>query len=336
MEAVPAEPFEAWLRATVEDVSGEVVVEPLTGGASNLTFLVHDDRHQWVLRRPPLGPVLATASDMVREHTVQRAVATTAVPVPGVVAWCDDDSVIGAPFYVMDWLDGAVYSDADSASHLTETQARDASYELVDVLARLHAIDPTAIGLSELGRPSGFLERQLRRWSTQWERSSERELSAVDKTLARLADKLPAHRRPAIVHGDYSFNNAMYANEEPTRIVAVLDWELSTLGDPLTDLGMLLAYWGEAGELVWRDRAPQAHRGGSGYPDADKLAERYATRTGDDLAEIDFYRALATLKLAVICEGAVRRVAVTSPERARRTAETVDSLAHLALRTVTR
>jgi aminoglycoside phosphotransferase (APT) family kinase protein len=167
-EAVPAGPFRAWLRDAVPEASGDVAVEPLAGGASNLTFRVRVGRADWVLRRPPLGLVLATANDMAREHTVQRALAGTDVPVPRIVAWCDDDSVIGAPFYLMDWLDGVVYADAAAAAHLTESEARAAAHALVDVLATLHTVDPAAAGLGEFGRPQGFLARQVRRWSTQW------------------------------------------------------------------------------------------------------------------------------------------------------------------------
>jgi aminoglycoside phosphotransferase (APT) family kinase protein len=336
-EAVPAGPFRAWLRDAVPGAPGDVVVEPLAGGASNLTFRVRapgPDGADWVLRRPPLGPVLATANDMAREHTVQRALAATDVPVPRIVAWCDDDSVIGAPFYLMEWLDGVVYADAAAAAHLTESEARAAAHALVDVLAALHTVDPLAVGLAEFGRPQGFLERQLRRWSTQWERSTERRSPAVEETLSRLADRLPAGDRAGIVHGDYSFNNVMYARRRPAEVLAVLDWEMSTLGDPLTDVGMLLTYWGEAGEVMWRNRAPQAHRANPGYPSADELASRYAAATGTDVADLDFYVALATVKLAVISEGAARRLGATSPDRAARTRENVATLAALARQTI--
>jgi aminoglycoside phosphotransferase (APT) family kinase protein len=338
-EAVPVEPFWAWLRATVPGTSGDVAVERLSGGSSNLTFRVRvgvdgGEPHEWVLRRPPLGLVLATANDMSREHTVQRALAGTDVPVPRIVAWCDDDGVIGAPFYLMEWLDGVVYSDAAAAAHLTESEARAASHGLVDVLARLHTVDPTAVGLGSFGRPQGFLERQVRRWSTQWDKSSERRSPAVEETLARLADRLPPGDRTGIVHGDYSFNNVMYARRRPAEVLAVLDWEMSTVGDPLTDVGMLLTYWGEAGEIMWRHRSPQAHRGKPGYPPAGELASRYAAATGTDVADLDFYVALATIKLAVISEGAARRLGTASAEQANRTRETADALAALALSTL--
>jgi aminoglycoside phosphotransferase (APT) family kinase protein len=340
-EAVPPEPFRAWLRAAVPGLSEDVTVEPLSGGASNLTFRVRvggvgeAGGHDWVLRRPPLGQVLATANDMTREHTVQRALAGTDVPVPRIVAWCDDDRVIGAPFYLMEWLDGVVYSDAETAAHLTESEARAASHGLVDVLARLHTVDPAAVGLADFGRPRGFLERQLRRWATQWERSTERHSPDVESALAALADRLPPGDRTGIVHGDYSFNNVMYARRRPAEVLAVLDWEMSTVGDPLTDVGMLLTYWGEAGEIMWRNRAPQAHRGNPGYPPAGELASRYAAATGTDVADLTFYVALATIKLAVISEGAARRLGTTSPERAAQTRETVDALAALALQDAT-
>jgi aminoglycoside phosphotransferase (APT) family kinase protein len=262
---------------------------------------------------------------------VQAALAGTDVPVPRVVAHCDDPDVIGAPFYLMGRLDGVVYADADAVSHLTPADARAATDELVDVLARLHAVDPAAVGLADLGRPSGFLERQLRRWKTQWERSTRRDSPTIDEVAARLARALPTEQPPAIVHGDYSFNNTMWQQDRPARMQAVLDWEMSTLGDPLTDLGMLVTYWGPAGELLWRRRAPQPHRANPGFPGGDALVERYAAASGRPLDHLGFYRVLAAYKLAVITEGAAARFAATDPERAAGTERVTDQVATAAL-----
>jgi aminoglycoside phosphotransferase (APT) family kinase protein len=329
--AVPPERLAAWIAEQLPDTSGRIEVTQLAGGSSNLTFRVRDGGHDWVLRRPPMSHVLATAHDMGREHRVQAALEATDVPVAPQVAECTDTSVIGAPFYLMQRLDGVVYDDVDAVADLSDEQGLRASCELVDVLARLHAVDPESVGLGDFGRPTGFLTRQVARWQTQWEKSKTVEVPAVDDVGARLARSVPAERRHGIVHGDYSFNNTMWRTDDPTRMQATLDWEMSTLGDPLTDVGMVAVYWGDAGDIMWRSRRPQAHRANPGFPDVDTLLDRYATASGTDLGRIDFYRALATYKLVVIAQGAVKRTAATDPIRAARTTETVSTLAAMAL-----
>lgn len=329
--AVPVGPLTAWLVDNVADAHGPVRIDQLSGGSSNLTFRVRDDTNDWVLRRPPLRHVLATAHDMGREYRVQHALRETGVPVSRVVARCDDDSVIGAPFYLMERLDGIVYADIDAVAHLSEAESRDASDELIDVLARLHGVSAETVGLGDLGRPQGFVARQVRRWSTQWEASKQRDVSAIDELARRLHRAVPRHCPSAIVHGDYSFNNTMYERDRPGRMQALLDWEMATLGDPLTDVGLLATYWGPVGALLWRDRAPQAHRANAGFPDVDVLLERYAAASGSPLDEIDFYRVLAAFKLAVIAEGAAARLQSSAPDRATRAAEMAELLAAAAL-----
>ncbi len=176
----------------------------------------------------------------------------------------------------------------------------------------------------------------MARWQTQWGKSKTVEVPAIDEVGTRLERSVPAERRHGIVHGDYSFNNTMWRADDPTRMQAILDWEMSTLGDPLTDVGMVAVYWGEVGELMWRSRSPQAHRANAGFPDVDALLARYAQTSGTDLGEIDFYRALATYKLAVISQGAVKRATTTDPERAGRVTETVSLLADMALQLTAR
>jgi aminoglycoside phosphotransferase (APT) family kinase protein len=245
---------------------------------------------------------------------------------------CEDDSVIGVPFYLMDFVDGIVYSDTDQVAHLNEAQALAASNELIDVLARLHAVDFEAVGLGQLGKPAGFLERQVNRWCTQWEKSKQRELPAVDEVAARLKRSIPAHTDASIVHGDYSFNNTMWSRSDPTKMVAVLDWEMSTLGDPLTDLGMVSVYWGEAGALMWRSRSPQPHRLNPGFPVGDHLLARYEATSGRSIRDIDVYRVLAVFKLSIITEGALARIKATRPgEDTTGTENTIAELAELAL-----
>jgi aminoglycoside phosphotransferase (APT) family kinase protein len=311
---VDAARLAAWLAehvpaAASASAGGRLTVDQLSGGASNLTFRVRVGDNDWVLRRPPLSHVLATANDMRREHTVQHALGPTDVPTARVVAFCEDESVIGAPFYLMEHVDGVVYASASDVSHLDEAASRAACDELMDVLGRLHAVDPQAVGLSDFGRPAGFLARQIGRWTKQWEAAKTRELPLIDDVAARLTATVPETKSASIVHGDYSFNNTMWHREQPARMLAVLDWEMSTLGDPLTDVGMVAVYWTEVGELMWRNREePQPHRANAGFPDVDTLLERYAAASGRDLGAIDFYRALAIFKLAVICEGNYRRM----------------------------
>lgn len=330
--AVPAAALGTWVRDNVAGASGEVEVSHLSGGSSNLTFRVRDGEHDWVLRRPPVGAFLATANDMGREFRVQTGLRDTEVPVPRTVAMCEDETVIGVPFYLMEFVDGVVYTDADKVEGLSPEQAVAATDELIDVLARLHAVDFDAVGLGGLGRPAGFLQRQVDRWCTQWEKSKQRELPAIDEVARRLQRSIPQHTDASIVHGDYSFNNTMWSNTDPTRMVAVLDWEMSTLGDPLTDLGMVSVYWGEAGALMWRNRAPQPHRLNPGFPSADHLLARYEATSGRSVRDIDVYRTLAVFKLAIITEGALARIRATRPdEDTTSTADTIAELADLAL-----
>ena len=331
-QAVPAEALTEWIIAHVPDAHGAVSVSHLSGGSSNLTFRVRDGLNDWVLRRPPVGAFLATANDMGREFRVQSGLQHTDVPVPRMVAMCEDESVIGVPFYLMEFVDGIVYSDADQVEHLTEVQALAATNELVDVLARLHAVDYEAAGLGQLGRPAGFLERQVNRWCTQWEKSKQRELPAIDEVAERLKRSIPSQTDASIVHGDYSFNNTMWSRTDPSKMVAVLDWEMSTLGDPLTDLGMVSVYWGEAGEIMWRSRSPQPHRRNAGFPSADHLLARYEASSSRSIRDIDVYRVLAVFKLAIITEGALARIKVTRPdEDTTRTENTIAELADLAV-----
>ena len=311
----------------------QVELSQLAGGSSNLTYRVVSEKGDWVLRRPPMLHVLATANDMKREYTVQTALRDTDVPVARTVAFCDDESVLGAPFYVMEMLDGVVFNTAADVQHLDDAQSLAASHELMDVLARLHAVDYEAVGLGQFGKPAGFVERQVNRWIGQWEKSKQRDLPAIDEVAKRLLAHLPPDRHHGIVHGDYSFNNTMFRRDEPAGMLAVLDWEMSTLGDPLTDVGMVAVYWTDVGERMWRNRdTPQPHRANAGFPPLDALLDRYATTSGRDLSHIDFYKALAVFKLACITEGAHARLVKSGEhDRVPQAREVVSDLASMAL-----
>ncbi len=302
--------LERLLPFFAEHVAGASIGRPLSaeliaGGRSNLTYGITDGEHRWVLRRPPLGHVLPTAHDMGREYRVLAALAETDVPVPRTLAFCDDESVNGASFYVMERVDGQILRIAEDVARLTPAQAADCSRELVDVLAAIHAVDYDTVGLSDFGHPEGYLERQVRRWGQQWERSKAAELPALDELARRLRAALPESGPPTIVHGDYRLDNTMLALGDPSRIVAVLDWEMATLGDPLADVGLFLLYWAQSeaqiiatGEGISTD---------AGFLSRDDVVELYAERSGRRIDELDWYVVFAGYKLAIIVEGIAAR-----------------------------
>ncbi|KOU03879.1 phosphotransferase family protein [Streptomyces californicus] len=279
-------------------VSGPLHARLIEGGRSNLTYVVGDGTGQWVVRRPPLGHVLATAHDMAREYRVISGLHPTAVPVPEPLLLCEDDAVLGAPFYVMEYVEGVPYRTAEQLAPLGPERTRAAVLGLVDTLVDLHAVDPGAVGLGDFGRPEGFLERQLRRWGKQLDASRNRELAGVDALHADLGRSLPASPAPTVVHGDYRLDNVLLGPDE--RIRAVLDWEMSTLGDPLTDLGLLVMY---SSDLGLPESPVSTTSGAPGHPSPAELIERYAARSGRDTSAISWYTAFAWFKLAVILEG---------------------------------
>jgi aminoglycoside phosphotransferase (APT) family kinase protein len=273
----------------------------IAGGRSNLTYVIGDGEREWVLRRPPLGHVLPTAHDMGREYRVLSGLAPTDVPVPRPLAFCEDVDVIGAPFYVMEKVDGVILRTPDESAALASGDARRCSEELVDVLARIHAVDYEAAGLGDFGHPHGFLERQVRRWGEQWERSQTRPLASIEELARRLRAALPTSPAPTIVHGDYRLDNTMLATDDPGRVVAVLDWEMATLGDPLTDVGLFLLYWGQGdAQAIATGRSIPAD---AGFLTSDEVIERYARASGRPVDNLDFYVVLAAYKLAIIVEG---------------------------------
>jgi aminoglycoside phosphotransferase (APT) family kinase protein len=302
-QGVDLDRLQPWFAEHVADATGAPLTATLiSGGRSNLTYSISDGSHEWVLRRPPLGHVLPTAHDMAREYKVLTALAGTNVPVPRTAAFCDDYAVNGAPFYVMEKVDGQILrSPADMAS-LSSDDARRCSETLVDVLADIHGVDYAAVGLSDFGHPDGYLERQVRRWGEQWERSKQRELPAVDELARRLRAALPESPPPTIVHGDYRLDNTMLAPDDPGRIVAVLDWEMATLGDPLTDIGLFLVYW-KRDEAAATPTGSAAVDTRAGFLARDEVIERYAKQSGRDVTQLDFYEVLASYKLAIILEG---------------------------------
>ncbi|WP_427923465.1 phosphotransferase family protein [Streptomyces sp. cg40] len=279
-------------------VTGPLSGRLIEGGRSNLTYAVTDSTTKWVVRRPPLGHVLATAHDMKREHRVISALHPTDVPVPNPVLLCEDDDVLGAPFYVMEFVEGTPYRTADELLPLGPERTRGAVLELVDTLVELHAVDPTEVGLADFGRPEGFLDRQLRRWGKQLAASRNRELPGVEELHAALGRRLPTSPTPTVVHGDYRLDNVLIGKDD--KIKAILDWEMSTLGDPLTDLGLLVMY---SIPLELPNSPISTTASAPGHPAPAELVERYAARSGRDVSSVAWYTAFAWFKLAVILEG---------------------------------
>jgi aminoglycoside phosphotransferase (APT) family kinase protein len=285
---------------------GEPEIEPIGDGHSNVTYALRRGGVELVVRRPPRGPLPPSAHDVLREARVLRALEGRA-PVPRVLAVCDDTTLIGAPFYVMERMEGEVVTDAVPAALDSDAERRRMGDALVDALVTLHAVDWRAAGLEGFGRPDGYLERQLKRFGGLWERNRTRELPAVERVGRWLGEHLPESPPATIVHGDYRLGNVMYAAAAPAHVVALFDWEMSTIGDPLADLGYLCTFW------VGRDDAPggifeqHAVTRQAGFPTRDELVARYEERSGRSMSDIRWYRALALWKIIVFMEGNYRR-----------------------------
>jgi aminoglycoside phosphotransferase (APT) family kinase protein len=327
----------AWLAANVDGLAPPFTVAQIAGGRSNLTYRVEDaGGRAIVLRRPPLGHVLATAHDVAREHRIISALAPTPVPVPATYGLCSDESVNGAPFYVMEHIDGVVLDSPESVTGIDPSRRRALSLDLIDVLAALHDVDVDAVGLGDLAKRDGYIERQLRRWSRQWADSKTRELPVIDEVERRLRDAIPAQQGTCIAHGDYRFGNCL-VDVEGGRVAAVLDWELCTLGDPLADLGYLGVYWSDGPGPAARANDPTP---AGGFPRYAELVERYADRTGRDVSGVDYYRAFAAWRVAVIGEGVYARylngVMGDDPVDLAAMRRGPEDLAELALEAVTR
>ena len=292
----------SWFAAQIAGAVPPFRYELIAGGHSNLTFRVQDDNgNLYVLRRPPLGQVLATAHDMEREHRVVSAVGQTAVPVPATLGVCEDVEVNGAPFYVMAYVEGAVLHSDIEAALITPKDRMNLSREVVEVLAELHSVEPDEIGLGDLAKREEYLSRQLRRWSRQWEQSKTRELDTMEEVQRLLEQHMPTQIGSTIVHGDYRLGNMLV---DSGSISAVLDWELCTLGDPLADVGYLLNNWVDPDETPAGSSAPTL---AGGFATRDQLLEWYERASGRDISQVGYYRAFSYWRLAAIVEGVLNR-----------------------------
>lgn len=294
-----------WITTHVSEVSAPFTFDIIAGGHSNLTFCVTDSRgRRMVLRRPPLSHALASAHDMRREHRIISALRGSTVPVAPVLGICDDPEVNGAPFYVMDFVEGHIVRDRQGAQLLATPESRKrASESLIDTLTAIHGVEVNRVGLEDLARHGEYIERQLKRWYGQWNAQKTRDLDTIDRVHDELLKRIPPQGPATIVHGDYRLDNCIV--DDSGNIVAVLDWEICTLGDPLADLGLLMVYWtGPNDDVV---AAGYQATNAPGFLDRNDLVQRYAAKSGRDVTHLDFYVAFSLWKFACIIEGVYAR-----------------------------
>lgn len=300
---VEVEPLLAWLGERVEVVA-PLAVEMIMGGRSNLTYTLTDAADTtWVLRRPPMGNVLESAHDVLREQHIMGALAESAIPVPVVVDACDDREIIGAPFFVMDFVDGLAIRDVAQAEALPTSVRYDASRNLMAVMAELHRVDPSDVGLDTLSRGQDYVARQLKRWERQFTDITTRSVPLMGEVHQRLVAQIPPQENVGIVHGDYRLDNCLISRAG--EVMAVLDWELCTLGDTRADLGQTLAYWSAAGDSL------QALAGSptvaEGFASREQIVEWYEAGSGRPAEHLGFFVAFANWRLACILEGVYTR-----------------------------
>ncbi|MEJ6494273.1 MAG: phosphotransferase family protein [Actinomycetes bacterium] len=297
-----------WMSSNISGVddSARLQTTLLAGGRSNISYKLTDaSGSSWVLRRPPLGHIMPSAHDMGREFRVLSGLNSVSFPTPKAQGICADEEIIGSKFMLMDFVDGRVIESAETAMTLSDVQAGVISQNLVDTLAKLHRVNPADAGLDQLGRPEGYLQRQVKRWGEQWQLTKTRELVEIEELHNWLEDaisKLPTNLPFAIVHGDYRIDNVIL-DPKTSEIIAVLDWEMSTLGDPISDLAISLVYWSQAGDTL-RNQIPVAQEvtSGPGFWTREQVVQRYVSQTGYDISHLDECVALACFKLAVIME----------------------------------
>jgi aminoglycoside phosphotransferase (APT) family kinase protein len=303
-EVVPSGPLGEYLDTTLDHGRGAPVeVTKIGQGRSNLTFRVTRAGRSWVLRRPPMGDLPETAHDMGREHRLLSALAPTPVRTPLPAVMCDDPAVIGAPFYLMDEVEGVVIRDALPDAYGPDDR-RSVGLEAVDALAELHTTDVDAVGLGDMGRP-GYTARQVDRWTRQWQQMATREITDLDVVRDWLAANVPQDHPRSIVHGDYKLDNVVFTPTAPVRLTAILDWEMATIGDPLADLGYLLVFWPEPGEETPGGFSLPSQQ--PGMATRQQLIDRYEERTGFAMHDVTLYRTLALWKLAILTEGLYKR-----------------------------
>jgi aminoglycoside phosphotransferase (APT) family kinase protein len=294
---------------------GEIEASPIGEGHSNVTYLIQRAGMEVVLRRPPRPPLPPSAHDVLREARLLRALRDTPARVPKVLAVCDDPSLIGSPFYLMERIEGEVIVEHIPTALDTGEERRNIGEQLIDALVEIHAVDWREVGLDGFGKPTGYLARQLRRFGGLWELNKTREIPEVERVGSWLSEHLPNSPAATIVHGDYRLGNTIYARQAPARLVAVLDWEMATIGDPLADLGYLCTMWTERDdpELGMREHLGRVTRA-EGFPTRAQLIEGYERRSGRSMSDIRWYAALALWKMTVYMEGNYKRAIAGSTD----------------------
>ncbi len=304
-EGIDQEKVSAWLVEHVPGFTSPISYSLIAGGHSNLTYRCDDSQgNTCVLRRPPLGHVLESAHDMGREHKIIDALKDSAVPVPANHGLCKDKSVNGADFYVMAYVDGLVLNDSTVGATLPEADREPIGEDVVDILAKLHAVDMDAVGLGDLGRKEAYLTRQIKRWTKQWEASKTHEIPDMEEACRILSERMPEQIGATIVHGDYRLGNMIVRDG---KVLAILDWELCTLGDPLADVGYVLNNWATADEVPELGEGDQSPTAAGGFISRERFAALYEEKTGRDLSGINYYRAFAHWRLAAIGQGVYKR-----------------------------
>jgi aminoglycoside phosphotransferase (APT) family kinase protein len=319
-EEIDLASLRTFLRGKLPAAGELLEIEQFPGGHSNLTYLLRFEHGEWVLRRPPLGPLAPKAHDMAREFRVLDAIGPHFPAAPRVELLCEDPAVVGSVFYMMERRQGVILRREPPANRFWPGDyPRRVSGAFIDCLAQLHAIDIRRHGLDALGRPDGFLERQVRGWSERWERAKTTELPQMDRLSRWLTGNRPGSPDPTVVHNDFKLDNIMLDSRDPGRVAAVLDWEMTTVGDPLVDLGIVLCYWPEAGDPPVRREAISPLTTQPGWLTRRQLLERYQSRTGLDLGAIRYYEVFGVFKLAVVLQQIYYRyfVGQTKDERFR-------------------
>lgn len=337
-ERFDEERLAAYLRDALPDVRGPLAVEQFRGGHANLTYLLRIGATELVLRRPPLGPVAPKAHDMAREFRALRALAPLYAPAPRPLLLCEDTAVIGAVFFLMERRRGIVIR-GEWPSDLGDDRVlrRRVGEAVVDALADLHRVEVTRPEIAALGKPAGFVRRQVEGWYDRWQRARTRELPVMDDLCRWLAERMPESDAVSVVHNDWKLDNAMLSAEDPGRLVAIFDWDMTTLGDPLIDLGTFLSYWSEAGDGVPRGTGTSV-TALPGFPSRAELAERYRERTGHDVSQLAWYETFGLFKTAVVLEQIYVRFVrgQTQDERFRALGDFVPLLADAAQRSASR
>ena len=328
-----------FLKGKLEGANLPMSVQQFGGGAANLTYLLtFGEEYEYVLRRPPLGPIAPSAHDMAREYKVLSVLHQVFPYAPQAFVFSDDKSIIGAPFFVMERRHGTVVRRSMPEHYQQYTDApRQMSESLVDALAEFHAVDYSALGLDDLGKPDGFIERQIEGWYRRWHKSKLDDNQQMDAVYQWLKAHLPQSMASTLVHNDYKLDNTMFADDDPTRLVAIFDWDMCTLGDPLSDVGALLTYWTQPDDPPLVQMTTTMPVGIQGFLSRQELVERYAQKSGRDVSQIRFYHALGVFRLAVIAQQIYIRYVrgQTKDERFAGLGQVVDALAQTALHVTT-